>query len=212
MRSSVLELFLLLLEKAELVRLVKFVSAVLTFVLLPEITFLAACVGRDDLNRLPQHESSCNHKSRTSLLNTQKNRKMKKPWKALKITKRTWKAVEALESPNPVTVRAPKSHVRPKRNMTPAILMSNLMVVFTFICCLACSSVFRVCVMRTPITMMKMTKFKSKMAKMGPRKAPKNTAGSKTKQLERGMRTPSIYQCWLVLKYMQVSCAVPCIQ
>ena len=207
-----LELFLLLLEKAELVGLVKFVSEVLTFVLLPEITFLVACVGRDDLNRLPQHESSSNHKSRTSLLNTQKNRKMKKPWKALKITKRTWKAVEALESPNPVTVRAPKSHVRPKRNMTPAILMSNLMVVFMFICCLACSSVFRVCVMRTPITMMKMTKFKSKMAKMGPRKAPKNTAGSKTKQLERGMRTPSIYQCWLVLKYMQVSCAVPCIQ
>ena len=71
-----LELFLLLLEKAELVRLVKFVSAVLTFVLLPEITFLD---GRDDLNRLPPQGSSSNHKSRTSLLNTQKNRKMKKP-------------------------------------------------------------------------------------------------------------------------------------
>ena len=84
-----LELFLLLLEKAELVGLVKFVSAVLTFVLLPEITFLAACDGRDDLNRLPPQGSSSNHKSRTSLLNTQKNRKMKKPWKALKITKRT---------------------------------------------------------------------------------------------------------------------------
>ena len=39
------------------------------------------------------------------------------------------------------------------------------------------------------------------MAKMGPRKAPKNTAGSKTKQLEGGIRTPSIYQRWLVLKY-----------
>ena len=208
MRSLVLESCPLLLEMAGLLGLV----SVLTFVLLPETTFLAACVGRDDLDRLLQHGSSSNHKSRASLLNTQKNRKMKKPWKALKITKRTWKAVEALESPNPVTVSAPKSHVRPKRDMTPAILMSNLTAVFTFICCLVCSIVFRVCVMRTPTTMIKMTKLKSNMAKMGPRKAPKNTAGSKTKQLEGGMRTPSIYQCWLVLKYMQVSCAVPCIQ
>ena len=28
---------------------------------------------------------------------------MKKPWKALRSTKRTWKALEALASPNPVT-------------------------------------------------------------------------------------------------------------
>jgi len=110
---------------------------------------------------------------------------MKKPWKALRITKRTWKAVEALESPNPVTVSAPKSHVSPKRNMTPVILISNLIVVFLFTRYLVRSSVLRLCLMSTPITRTKMTTLKSRMAKMGPRKAPKNTAASEMKQLER---------------------------
>ena len=41
--------------------------------------------------------------------------------------------------------------------------------------------------MRVLITMMKMTLLKSRMAKMGPKKAPKNTAGSKMKQLEGEM-------------------------
>ena len=38
--------------------------------------------------------------------------------------------------------------------------------------------------MRTPITKTKMTTFTIRMAKMGPRKAPKNTAGSLIKQLQ----------------------------
>ena len=52
---------------------------------------------------------------------------MKKPWKALKITNRTWKAVEALASPNPVTLSAPKSHVRPKRNRTLITMTKMIM-------------------------------------------------------------------------------------
>ena len=102
----------------------------------------------------------------------------------MQITKRIWKALEAVALPNPVTVSAPKSHVRPKRNMMPAVLMMNLMAVFLFICCLVRSSLFRVCLTRTPITNTKMTKLKSRIVKMGPRKAPKKTAGSVMKQLE----------------------------
>ena len=74
-----LELCPLLLEMAEFVGLVRFVSAILTFALLPEVPFLAACVGRNDLNRLQPQGSSSNQESRASLLNTQKNRKIKKP-------------------------------------------------------------------------------------------------------------------------------------
>ena len=94
----------------------------------------------------------------------------------MQITKRTWKAKEALAFLNPVTVSAPKSHVRPKRNMIPAVLTSNLMAVLLFICCSVQSSVFRVCLMITPITQTKIITLKIRMAKMGPRKAPKNTA------------------------------------
>ena len=74
-----LELCPLLPEMAELVGLVRFVSAILTFALLPEVPFLAACVGRTDLDRLQPQGSSSNQESRASLLNTQKNRKIKKP-------------------------------------------------------------------------------------------------------------------------------------
>ena len=77
----------------------------------------------------------------------------------------------------------------------PAVLMMNLMAVFLFICCLVRSSLFRVCLTRTPITNTKMTKLKSRIVKMGPRKAPKNTAGSVMKQLEKRMTTQDIQQC-----------------
>ena len=43
--------------------------------------------------------------------------------------KRAWKATEAVALPNPVTVSAPRSHIRPKRTMIPAILISSLMAV-----------------------------------------------------------------------------------
>ena len=74
-----LELCPLLPEMAELVGLVRFVSAILTFALLPDALFLAACVGRSVLDRLQPQGSSSNQESRASLLNTQKNRKIKKP-------------------------------------------------------------------------------------------------------------------------------------
>jgi len=48
----------------------------------------------------------------------------------LRITKNTWKAVEDIGSANPVTVSAPKSHVRPKSDETPTMLMRILMAVF----------------------------------------------------------------------------------
>ena len=102
----------------------------------------------------------------------------------MQITKRTWKAKKAVTLPNPVTVSAPKSHVRPKRNMIPAIVMTNMMALFMFIFSLMRSSLSKVCLMRTPITKTKMTTLTIRMAKMGPRKAPKNTAGSLMKQLE----------------------------
>ena len=74
-----LELCPLLPEMAEFVGLVRFVSAILTFALLPDAPFLAACDGCNDLDRLQSQGSSSNQESRASLLNTQKNRKMKKP-------------------------------------------------------------------------------------------------------------------------------------
>ena len=74
-----LELCPLLPEMAEFVGLVRFVSAILIFALLPDAPFLAACDGRNDLDWLQSQGSSSNQASRASLLNTQKNRKMKKP-------------------------------------------------------------------------------------------------------------------------------------
>ena len=53
-------------------------------------------------------------------------------------------------------------------------------------------SLVLVCLMMTPITKTKMTMLKSRMAKMGPRKAPKNTAGSETKQLEEEEKSHSL--------------------
>ena len=153
--------------------------------LLPVLLYLAYN-GCSDLDLYLPQESNSDQDSRASLLNTQKNKKMKKPWKALRITKKAWKAVEALESLSPVTVSAPKSHVRPKRNMTPVVLMSSLMTVFLFVCSLVRPSLFRMCLMSIPITKTKMTALKIRMAKMGPRKAPKNTTGSLMKQLYRG--------------------------
>ena len=51
--------------------------------------------------------------------------------------------------------------------------------------------------MTTLITKAKMTMLKSKMAKMGPRKAPKNAAGSKIKQLEEENKRPSVHNVCL---------------
>ena len=183
LRSSFL---LSVVEGFEKVRSVLAMVLFFCVALLPALLYLA-CNGCSDLDLYRPQESNSDQDSRASLLNTQKNKKMKKPWKALRITKRAWKAVEALESLSPVTVSAPKSHVRPKRNMTPVVLMSSLMTVFRlFVCSLVRPSLFRMCLMRIPITKTKMTALKIRIAKMGPRKAPKNTAGSLMKQLYRG--------------------------
>ena len=139
-------------------------------------------------------------------------------------TNRTWKAAEALGFPNPVTVNAPKSHVRPKRNIIPVILMRIFMAVFfLFTCSVVRLRVFRVCLMRTPITMIKMTTLKSKMTKMGPRKLAKNTTGSEMKQLEEGIKAKiisvllSISMClhepsWYVIHQLTIFGLLLCVQ
>lgn len=176
LRLFVLELYSLLLYAADVrVESVTAVSALRVDLL--------ACDGFNVLDLYRIQGINCNHNRRASLLSTQKNRKMKKPCEALRITKRIWRAVEALESANPNIVSAPTSHVSPKRNIILVVLMSNLIAVFLLICALVRSSLFRMCLISTAITMIKMTILKNRMAKMGPRKAPKNTARSKTKQL-----------------------------
>ena len=165
LRLSVLELYSLLLKTAD--------------VKVPALRIdLLACDERNGLALCWTQGINSNQDSRASLLSTQKNRKMKKPCEALRITKRICKAVEALESANPVIVSAPMSHVSPNRNIILAVLMSKMMASFLVICALVRSSLFRVCLMRTQITMIKMTTLNNRMAKMGPKKAPKNTARS----------------------------------
>ena len=94
------------------------------------------------------------------------------------MAKRVWKTIEA-----PVTVKAPNSHVRPKRAITPMVLIRTLMTVCRFVLSVV-PIFFFACLMSTVITMTNMTELKSMMAKMGPRKAPKNTPVLPMKQLE----------------------------
>ena len=94
------------------------------------------------------------------------------------MAKRVWKTIEA-----PVTVKAPNSHVRPKRAITPMVLIRILMTVCRFALSVV-PSFFLACLTSTVITMTNMTELKSMMAKMGPRKAPKNTPMLLMKQLE----------------------------
>ena len=157
----------------------------------PELAFLHRD-GRTDLDLLRQdtQENTSNQDSRASLLITQKNRKIKNPWKALRITKMNWKAVETSGSPNPVTVSPPKIHVRPKRNVIPAILMSKRTVFFLLICLLERLFIFQWCFINTVKTIADITMLKSRMTKMGPRKAPKKTAGLEMKQLKEEENRP----------------------
>ena len=104
---------------------------------------------------------------------------MKKPWRELNSAKRIWNTSEAEE-----TVSAANSHVSPKRNITPVILISRRIAVAVVICSLVLSEVFLKCRISTITTATKMTMLKRRMAKMGPRKAPKNTPVLPMKQLE----------------------------
>ena len=94
------------------------------------------------------------------------------------MAKRNWKAVEASR-----TVRAPNTHVNPKRAITPMILIMSLTTVFRFAWSLPANFLW-ICLARTLITETNMTALKSRMAKIGPRKAPKNTPVLPMKQLE----------------------------
>ena len=149
------------------------------------------CDGWENLDLQPQ-ENTSNQDSRASLLNTQKNRKIKKPWNALRITKTTWNAVEDIGSVKPVTVSAPNSHGRPKRKETPMMLMRSLTALFWSICCFVWPIFFTLCLMSTLITIAKMTVLKSRMTKIGPRNVPKNNAALEMKQLEGDITTLSI--------------------
>ena len=101
-----------------------------------------------------------------------------------------WKAVETSGSPNPVTVSPPKIHVRPKRNVIPAILMSKRTVFFLLICLLERLFIFQWCLINTVKTIADITMLKSRTTKMGPRKAPKKTAGLEMKQLKEEENRP----------------------
>ena len=122
-----------------------------------------------------------------SIPNTQKKTKIKKPWRELNIAKRNWKAVEASR-----TVRAPNTHVNPKRDITPMMLTMSLKMIFRF-AWFVVAYFLRICFVSTLITMINMMVLKSRMAKMGPRKAPKNTPVSPMKQLEE--RKQIMYAC-----------------
>jgi len=87
MRFSVLESKLLVLARTEVQRfeLAKLVLAVLTFSWgIPELAYLT-CEGCRNLDWQEPQVNTSIHDTRASLLNTQKNTKMKKPWKALSL-------------------------------------------------------------------------------------------------------------------------------
>lgn len=96
------------------------------------------------------------------------------------MTKRNWKAVDAS-----LTVRAAKNQESPKSDMIPTMLMSRRTVVLLFCCSFTRPRELLLCLTRMTTTVTKMTALKSRMAKIGPRKAPQNTPGSPMKQLQR---------------------------
>ena len=125
---------------------------------------------------LPQ-QSTCSQSSRVSFPSTQKKRKMKKPCSELNMAKRNWKVMEASR-----IVRAPKTHISPKRVITPIIPVTSLTTFCRFALSLLLNR-FWLCLTSTAVIITKIVALKSMMAKMGPRKAPKKTPGSPMKQL-----------------------------
>jgi len=128
---------------------------------------------------LPQ-QSTCSQSSRPSFPRTQKNRKMKKPCNELKMAKRNWNTVEPSKK-----VKKANTHISPKRAITPPMLIISLMTAFRFVCSLL-PNFLRLCLMSTLITRLYITTLKRRMAKIGPRKAPKNTPVFPIKQLQEG--------------------------
>ena len=95
-------------------------------------------------------------------------RNTRNPWKALNTTKRMEKARRAFS-----TVPTLNAHEIPKRIVRPPMAMISRTVVWVFLC--LDLDFWSVCLMRTAVTMTKMTQFNRTMAKIGPIKAPKNT-------------------------------------
>ena len=132
-----------------------------------------------DQGSLRPRQSNWIHSWRASFPSTQKKRKMKKPCSEVKMVKRYWNVSEASDM-----VRAPNTHDIPKRNMILKILMSNHLTPSTT--CLSLLPYFFIeCITSTLITSTKMTELKIIMAKIGTRKAPKNTPTSPMKQLRK---------------------------
>ena len=94
------------------------------------------------------------------------------------MAKRNWKAVEISR-----TVRIPNVHVKPNRAITPMVLIVSLTTVFRLAWPLPANFLW-ICLVSTLITMTNTIALNSKMAKIGPRKAPKKTPGSLMKQLK----------------------------
>ena len=154
------------------------VPVVLSSVSLPG----ALCFGRlvfecvDTVIFFLQH-STWSQSSRPSFPNAQKKRKMKKPCSEFNMAKTNWKTVEASR-----IVRAPKIHISPNRTITPMMLIMSLTTVCGFgLSKLLCR--FWLCLTSTIVTITKIPELNSRMAKMGPRRAPKKTPGSPMKQL-----------------------------
>ena len=106
-------------------------------------------------------------------------RKIKNPCRELNMAKRNWKAVEASR-----TVRAPNTHVNPKRVINPIIQIMSLMIVFQFGWSLPANSLW-ICLVSTLVTMTNMVALKRRM---GPRKVPKKTLDAPIKQLKETNR------------------------
>ena len=113
-----------------------------------------------------------------SFAKTTKNRKMKRPWNELKITNKKLKAV-----PAPRTVNAPKSQVSPKRIMTPKRLSIVRIAPFLRLDFSVLLNFLVLCLTMTTSTKIKTIRLKIMMARMGPRKAAKNTMEWLMKQL-----------------------------
>ena len=104
--------------------------------------------------------------------------KMKKPCNELKIVNRSW---EILRSSMPVKSRMAKSHVSPKRNITP--LMLNIIRRMVLALIFSCFRATLPLLCRISTTT-KMKRLKSIMARIGARNVPQNTSAWEMKQLK----------------------------
>ena len=94
------------------------------------VRFCRWVLGRADIVApaiFHRQQNTCSQNVLASFPNTQKKRKIKKPCNELNMAKRNWKAVEASR-----TVRAPNTHVNPKRAITPMMLIMSLTAIFRF--------------------------------------------------------------------------------